>query len=262
MKALDVGRYPSPERDCVADQPQGIGKFDALRLVEDDTAAVRSRSTPTLFAFAASLALLLTSCSQDSIDETAVTEVRGQPIAKIAPPTTETPSAGPASTNNSVAQTPISSTKQEPPNAEPEFATAGFDILSSYNIEISDELLGPVTNNLAEISAKTEALIPEKVKAYNKKKVALKGFMLPLKVEGGLVTEMLVMKDQSMCCYGTVPKIHEWVSIKMNEKGVKPLMDQPVTLFGKLHVGEMRENGYLTGIYRMDGEKMGTPDEN
>ena len=67
--------------------------------------------------------------------------------------------------------------------------------------------------------------------------------MLPLKVEGGLVTEMLIMKDQSMCCYGSVPKIHEWVSVKMSDKGVKPLMDQAVTLKGKLHVGEMRENG-------------------
>ncbi len=142
------------------------------------------------------------------------------------------------------------------PAKEPEYFTAGFDILSGYNIEVSDELLGPVTNNVAEISAKTEALIPEKVRALNQKKIALKGFMLPLKVEGGLVTELLVMKDQSMCCFGTVPKIHEWVSVKMSEKGVKPLMDQAVTLMGKLHVGEMRENGYLTGIYRMDGEKM------
>jgi hypothetical protein len=119
-----------------------------------------------------------------------------------------------------------------------------------------------VTNNLAEVSAKTEALIPAKVKALDKKSVALKGFMLPLKVEGGLVTEMLIMKDQSMCCYGTVPKIHEWVSVKMAEKGVKPLMDQAVTLYGKLYVGEMRENGYLTGIYRMDGEKMAAPEGN
>ena len=56
--------------------------------------------------------------------------------------------------------------------------------------------------------------------------------MLPLKVEQGLVTEMLIMKDQSMCCYGTSPKITEWVSVKMAGKGVKPIMDQPVTLRG------------------------------
>ena len=52
---------------------------------------------------------------------------------------------------------------------------------------------------------------------------------------------------------------HEWVSVKMADKGVKPLMDQPVTLFGTLHVGEMRENGFLVGIYRMDGERLGEP---
>jgi hypothetical protein len=85
--------------------------------------------------------------------------------------------------------------------------------------------------------------------------------MLPLKVEGGLVTELLIMKDQSMCCYGSTPKLNEWVSIKMIGAGVKAIMDQPVTLFGRLHVGEMRENGYLVGIYNMDGEKMQGPEE-
>jgi hypothetical protein len=83
--------------------------------------------------------------------------------------------------------------------------------------------------------------------------------MLPLKVEGGLVTEMLIMRDQSMCCYGAVPKINEWVSVKMSSKGVKPVMDQPVTFFGKLKIGAIRENGYLVGIYAMDGEKIEGP---
>jgi hypothetical protein len=182
------------------------------------------------------------------------TEIRGQPITPISV-------KAPASSNSTATvATFASNPKPETRNAEPEFPLAGFDILSGYTIEISDELLGPVTNDVAAVSAKTDALIPAKVKAFDKKRVALKGFMLPLKVEGGLVTEMLIMKDQSMCCYGTVPKIHEWVSVKMSDKGVKPLMDQPVTLMGQLHVGEMRENGYLTGIYRMDGEKMAAPE--
>ena len=215
------------------------------------------------------VALSLTGCGQKPAAETVASEIRGEPIAPL-DPKVATPAAASsnAATATSVAAVPKS---DSPPrsalaegtrNSEPTFASAGFDILSGYNIEISDELLGPVTNNLAEVSAKTDALIPAKVKAFDKKRVALKGFMLPLKVEGGLVTEMLIMKDQSMCCYGTVPKIHEWVSVKMSEKGVKPLMDQAVTLYGKLHVGEMRENGYLTGIYHLDGEKMGGPEEN
>jgi hypothetical protein len=59
-----------------------------------------------------------------------------------------------------------------------------------------------------------------------------------------------------MCCYGNVPKITEWVSVKTKSKGIKPIMDQPVSIEGTLHVGAMRENGYLVGIYQMDGEKM------
>jgi hypothetical protein len=140
------------------------------------------------------------------------------------------------------------------------YPLVGFDKLSGYAIEISDEILGPVTNHLAEIAAKTEAMIPRNVKAFDGRPASIRGFMLPLKVEGGVVTELLIMKDQSMCCYGAVPKIHEWVSVKMTGAGVKPIMDQPVTLFGTLRVGEMRENGYLVGIYRMDGERMQAPE--
>src|SRR5262245_7664682 len=131
---------------------------------------------------------------------------------------------------------------------------AGFDRLAGYNFEMSDALLLPQTNRAGTITA--DAQIPAAVKALDKKRVALRGFMLPLKVEGGLVTELLIMKDQSMCCYGTTPKINEWVSIKMTAAGVKPIMDQIVTLYGILHVGEQRENGYLVSIYRLDGEKM------
>jgi hypothetical protein len=204
------------------------------------------------------IAASLAGCEKPAA-KAAPVEVRGTPITPIS--AKASPSA--AASSNSVAPLAKSGNPEpETRNAEPEFPLAGFDILSGYPIEISDELLGPVTNDVAAVSAKTDALIPAKVKAFDKKRVALKGFMLPLKVEGGLVTEMLIMKDQSMCCYGTVPKIHEWVSVKMTDKGVKPLMDQPVTLMGKLYVGEMRENGYLTGIYRMDGEKMGAAEGN
>ncbi|MEY2407438.1 MAG: uncharacterized protein QOF48_108 [Verrucomicrobiota bacterium] len=139
----------------------------------------------------------------------------------------------------------------------------GFDKLSAYKFEVSDDLLGPVTNSVEAAAAtlQTEAMIPAAIRALDGKHVAIKGFMLPLKVEGGVVTELLIMKDQSMCCYGSTPKINEWVSVRMKHKGVKPLMDQPVTLFGQLHVGEARENGYLVGIYRLDGERMEAPEE-
>jgi hypothetical protein len=205
------------------------------------------------------LAVALAACQKSSAPGPRPLERRGQPInspvaTNIAPPQL----ASPAPTNRNVA-----ATNAVVPAAPPsDYDVVGFDKLAGYNFEITDDLLSAPTNDLAGVTARTEAQIPQDVKALNKKRVSLKGFMLPLKVEGGLVTELLVMKDQSMCCYGVQPKINEWVSVKMVKGGIKPIMDQPVTLFGLLRVGEMRENGYLIGIYGMDGDKMAGPGEN
>ncbi|MBI5802271.1 MAG: DUF3299 domain-containing protein [Verrucomicrobia bacterium] len=178
-------------------------------------------------------------------------EVRGAPIQKLAPvaptnsaPATPEPSAAPAALG--------------PVQKDGEFLIVGFDRLATFNYDIPDDAPAS-TNAPAKPVAPPKEQIPANVKAFDKQRVALKGFMLPLKVEGGLITELLIMRDQSMCCYGTVPKINEWVSVKMTGKGVKPIMDQAVTLYGKLHVGEIRENGYLVGIYQMDGEKVAGP---
>lgn len=133
-----------------------------------------------------------------------------------------------------------------------DYPLIGFDKLASYNFDVPND--GPVTNLAGP--DKADEQIPAAVKAYNLKKVSIKGFMLPLKVDNGSVTEFLILKDQSMCCYGSVPKITEWVSAKTTSKGIKPVMDVPVSFEGTLHVGAMRENGYLVGIYQMDADKM------
>jgi len=132
------------------------------------------------------------------------------------------------------------------------YAPVGFDKLASYNFEVPND--GPVTNLAGP--DKADEQIPAAVMAWDKRKVTIKGFMLPLKVEDGAVTEFLIMKDQSMCCYGTVPKITEWVSVKTRNKGIRAIMDVPVSICGTLRVGAMRENGYLVGIYQMDAERM------
>lgn len=144
--------------------------------------------------------------------------------------------------------------------AEPKMLTNGFlqvsfDWLASFDYEI------PPEESAQKVSENTENVsqIPQKIRNLDEKEIVLKGFMLPLKMEKGRVTELLIMRDQSMCCYGTIPKINEWVSVKMKEKGAKPVMEQIVTMFGKLHVGEIREDGYLVGIYEMDGYRMDGP---
>ena len=119
-----------------------------------------------------------------------------------------------------------------------DYLSISFDKLASFEYTMPEDLTEPVADEEGQVYKEQ---IPASIKALNDKPISLKGFMLPLKVEKGSVTEMLIMRDQSMCCYGTVPKINEWVSVRMEEEGVKPVMDEPVTIYGTLKVGEVLE---------------------
>jgi hypothetical protein len=128
----------------------------------------------------------------------------------------------------------------------------GFDLLASFEFVAPE--YDPAGPNATPPSGAHQ--IPAPIKALDQRKVAVTGFMLPTKMEGGLVKEFLLVKDAMLCCYGAMPKINEWVVVKMTGKGVRPLMDVPITFEGKLNVGEMYENGYLTGLYLLDGDRM------
>jgi hypothetical protein len=130
--------------------------------------------------------------------------------------------------------------------AEPEVLSAGFDKLASFEFTPPED---PAK------AAAAEEQIPENVRKFNARKVTVTGFMLPVKMAEGLVTEFLLMKDQSGCCYGAMPKVTEWVVVKMTGKGVPPMMDVPITFEGTLSVGQIYESGYLTGLYLLKGDR-------
>lgn len=151
------------------------------------------------------------------------------------------------------AETPAPATSA-PASAVDGYEKVGFDRLASFTFTPPAEGAAPETD--AKATATGNEQIPERIRAYDTKKVAVTGFMLPVKMDGGLVKEFLLVKDPMMCCYGVMPRINEWVVVKMTGKGVPPLMDVPITFEGTLKVGAMYENGYLTGIYLLAGDQM------
>jgi len=140
-------------------------------------------------------------------------------------------------------------------DAQPAYLSVGFDQLAGFPFEVTDQMVDAPTN-AAAASLKTLAQIPDGIKALNDKEVSVRGFLLPLNFRGGLATDFLILRNQSLCCYGIRPKITEWINVRMIGKGVKPIMDEPVTVCGTLHVGDVRERGSLVGIYRLDAEKL------
>jgi hypothetical protein len=139
------------------------------------------------------------------------------------------------------------------PAVENGYLKLGFEQLASY--AFTPPPFDPAADPKATPPTGEEQ-IPPAVKSWNGKKAVITGYMVPVKMEKGLVTEFLLMRNTMACCFGTVPNMNEWVVVKMR-KGVPPLMDVPVAFFGELKVGAMFENGYMTGLYELDGEKMG-----
>lgn len=138
--------------------------------------------------------------------------------------------------------------------AEKPFEPVGFEVLASFNYTPPGyESMGAAA---PDATAVPKDQIPAAVRKFDAKKIAITGFMLPTKFKDGKVTEFLLMKDQSGCCFGAMPRINEWIIVRMTQGGIPPLMDIPLTLGGQFKVGEVFEEGYLSGIYQLDGEKL------
>ncbi len=138
----------------------------------------------------------------------------------------------------------------------------GFDALSGYPMQLPDNLISN-TNQAAWADVQVNGMIPAAIKALDGKKVRIEGFMLPTSWgDKGKVTNFLLMRNQISCCYGGPSQVHEFVTISIQGKGVKSEMESTVLVGGVLHVGAIRENGQLVGIYRLETEGYSVPPAN
>jgi hypothetical protein len=191
------------------------------------------------------------------------------PLAAIgATPATESVSTQPASASETTTPTNPSSAapataQSAPPATDSAATTAAPEVVNGY-LKLGFDRLASFAFNPApydpakpnEPPPSSAEQIPQQVRDYTGKKALVTGFMLPVKTDKGLVTEFLLMRDAMMCCYGVVPNINEWIVVRMTNGGVQATQDVPLNVYGKLHVKELYENGYLSGIYLLEGEKM------
>ncbi|MHC4222871.1 MAG: DUF3299 domain-containing protein [Planctomycetota bacterium] len=105
-----------------------------------------------------------------------------------------------------------------------------------------------------------DGLFPVSIQKLDGRGVAIKGFMIPITVDGEDVTEFLLVRSRMFCCFGVMPKMNEWLHIKMAKGKKSPYaVDIPITVFGKMAVGEIIENGVVMSLYRMEGEEVSEP---
>jgi hypothetical protein len=95
--------------------------------------------------------------------------------------------------------------------------------------------------------------IPETVMALNGKMAAVEGWMVPMQVDDdGGVKSFVLVKTQPACCFGDTQKMNEWIDVTMKgDVKAEFNVDRPITVYGKLEVGEKVEDGFVLSIYRM-----------
>lgn len=134
-----------------------------------------------------------------------------------------------------------------------EMFAVGFDKLAAFEYTIVDAATGATPEEIEK--AKQRDQVPDWIKIYQDKRIALTGYLMPLQIENGLAKKFIMMRDITTCCFGNVPNMNEYVIVTMKSGGVKPIQDVPVVLTGIFKIEEKYENGYVVALYQMDGEK-------
>ncbi|MDB6065023.1 MAG: hypothetical protein JWR26_1231 [Pedosphaera sp.] len=209
------------------------------------------------FSTALMLAALTSQGHAQSATQNKTAAIQGEPISPATSPKTPPPDTGkitlPAPPKGSNTTAAASIPAAAAGKAAKETPEVDFEELASFEFETPSSL----STNLSVGVAEANKQFPPGIMKWDGKVVSITGFPLTLAVEKGKVTELLVMKNQGMCCFGTAPKLTEWVTVKLAGEGVESVpMDQLVTVKGTLHVGARTESHTILDLYRMDGAKM------
>jgi hypothetical protein len=104
-----------------------------------------------------------------------------------------------------------------------------------------------VTSNMA-------VKLPPGILALDGKRVRITGFLVPILNAGGRIREFFIMSSQSSCCFGTAPRLFDFIDATMPEgTDIKDLGD-PVVFEGVLHVRRTPAEDEWIPLFTMDAE--------
>lgn len=88
--------------------------------------------------------------------------------------------------------------------------------------------------------------LPARVQAMDEKNVMAWGYLLYLEDD-----QFLLVQSLWSCCFGRPPDLHEAIVVRA-DPSIRRLEGRGVRVYGRFEAGEMREDGYVTSLYRLD----------
>jgi len=133
----------------------------------------------------------------------------------------------------------------------------GFEHLSTYDYDVP-----PMDMRPGAKPPKPVGTIPKGIRMLSGRKIAITGFMVPLKADENGVSEFVLLRNQMSCCFGVPPKPNEWIMVTMAGGNKTPhIPDTPLQVTGTFQVGEEFDEGFLTSIYRMKADNVAVKGE-
>jgi hypothetical protein len=105
-------------------------------------------------------------------------------------------------------------------------------------------------NQLGSFPYSEGAALPAEVSALNGHAVGIFGFMLTLNSSEHL-SEFVLVESLWGCCFGTVPEVNQTIIVRVDPRTTAQYSAAPLLVTGRLEVGEEREGGFVTSVYRI-----------
>jgi hypothetical protein len=110
-------------------------------------------------------------------------------------------------------------------------------------------------NQLGGFAYREGAPLPDDVQALNGKDVGIFGFMLSLGQDERL-SELVLVESLWGCCFGSVPEVNQTILVRVAPDAAVEYSAAPQLVTGRLEVGEEREGGFVTSLYRIEGARL------
>lgn len=102
-----------------------------------------------------------------------------------------------------------------------------------------------------------QSLIPDSARAFNNRRVSIRGYVVPVDVDRQGTREFVLSSNIDSCHFGVIGGPDEWVYVTMAPgRAIPNVGTTPVTVFGVLSVGEDIRDGTVDSVYRMRGERV------
>jgi hypothetical protein len=195
---------------------------------------------------------LLVSCSDETPPDAASTaDVRGKPIASAPSSKPKLPPEVVTLTGANGVNLAADAPPADPPKEKDGYREVKFELLTSYDYEWSQ------TTGIVAPGAAGGAQIPPEVRALDRQKVFIVGYMQPIDFDNEGVRTFLLTNYPGGCCFGMVPRLNEWVEVSLGgDERVEYSYFDAIEIHGKLEVGEAKSGEVVTSLYRMTPDKV------